>query len=603
MIFVRGASVAQPFLTSRLYTVGFEYTMVFLHWFAFLDLKQYKRAYLLRDVVAASVVTFLGVPQGIAYAAIAQLPPAMGLYASTFPTLVGGLFRSSHHVVTGPTNAVSLLVGGGILALQGIDPVTIAVTLAFLTGIFQLMAGIFRLGAVVDYISRPVVLGYITGAALLIGLGQLPVITATQGGHGTLFEKLGMWITQIPQTSLVSVIMAVSSALLIFGLRRVHTAIPGPLIVTVLATVLSLRWDLHAYGLKLVMDLRPIPGGLPAFSLPDLRLVGQLLPLAIACTVLSLVESSAVGRALATHTGQRLEMSTDFVGQGLANLAASVATGYPVSGSPARSGLNYRSGAQTRLSGILSGLFMLLILVALGPLANYMPLAAIAGLIIVIAIDLIDLQKIRSVMQSGLSDRSAFLVTLFGTWLIPLDKAIYLGVGISVVLFLRKARFLVFTALTLDVDHRFLEMESLEQRPLCPSIRILEIEGRLFFGVEGELQHLLDEEINRPQTQVLLLRLKRTQGLDFTIATVFQDAAKRLRQTNRWLVLAGLRKDAQQIFERVGVAQEIGLEHLFSNQSPWFADEDEALQHACALLKSSCSPCPFRHRSLSEKRR
>ncbi len=570
--------------------------MVFLSFFAFLDLKQYKRADLPRDIVAALVVTFLGVPQGIAYAVIAQLPPAMGLYASTFPTLVGSLFRSSRHVVTGPTNAVSLLVGGGILALQGVDPITVGVTLAFLVGLFQLTAGIFRLGVIVDYISRPVVLGYITGAALLIGIGQLPVITATQGGHGTLFEKLGMWILSLPQTSPVSAIMALCSAFLIFFFRRIHTAIPGPLIVTILATLLSLSFDLHTYGIKLVMDLRPIPSGLPPLSLPDLRLVAQLLPLALACTVLSLVESSAVGRALAIHTGQRLEMSTEFAGQGLANLVASVGTGYPVSGSPARSGLNFRSGAQTRLSGILSGLVMLVILFAFGPLANYMPLAAIAGLILVIAIDLIDLQKIRTVMRSGLSDRSAFLATLFGTWLMPLDKAIYLGVGISLVLFLRKARFLVVNALTLDVDNRFMETDTNEISQICPSIRILEIEGRLFFGVEGELQHLLDEEINRPEMRVLLLRLKRTQGLDITVATVLQDVAKRLRQQGRTLVLAGLRKDALGLLEQVGFSEEIGHQNLFAEQSPWFADEDRALQHACTLVEPCCQQCPFRNR-------
>jgi SulP family sulfate permease len=289
-------------------------------------------------------------------------------------------------------------------------------------------------------------------------------------------------------------------------------------------------------------------------------------------------------------------MSTEFAGQGLANLVASVGTGYPVSGSPARSGLNFRSGAQTRLSGILSGLVMLVILFAFGPLANYMPLAAIAGLILVIAIDLIDLQKIRTVMRSGLSDRSAFLATLFGTWLMPLDKAIYLGVGISLVLFLRKARFLVVNALTLDVDNRFMETDPNEINQICPSIRILEIEGRLFFGVEGELQHLLDEEINRPEMRVLLLRLKRTQGLDITVATVLQDVAKRLRQEGRTLVLAGLRKDALRLLEQVGFSEEIGHQNLFAEQSPWFADEDRALQHACALVEPCCQQCPFRNR-------
>ncbi|MCB9643257.1 MAG: SulP family inorganic anion transporter [Myxococcales bacterium] len=560
---------------------------------AFLDLKSYKRSAFLRDITSAWVVTFLGIPQGIAYAVIAGLPPAMGLYASTFPSIVGSLFRSSRHVVTGPTNAVSLLVGGGVLAMQGVDPVVLGVTLAFLVGLLQLSAGLFRLGAIVDYISSPVVLGYITGAALLIGIGQLPVVTATSSGHGSLFEKLWTWILGLQHASLTAILMALASACLLLVLRRANKNIPGALILTVLATGVSLFFDLRAHGMMTVMDLRPIPRGFPPLSLPDLALLTKLLPLAVACAVLSLVESSAVGRALAAQSGQRLEMSTEFAGQGLANIVAAVSSGYPTSGSPSRSALNLKSGAETRLSAALSGVFMLVVLVLLGPLANAMPLAALAGLILVVAIDLIDLRKIRTVMRSGFSDRAAFLATLFGTWVMPLDQAIYLGVGISLLLFLRKARFLVITPITVDEQRRFAE-NCEEHQPFCRSIRVLDIEGRLFFGVEGELQLALDEVLEDPQIRVLLLRLKRTQGLDITVANLLQATAERLRREGRTLVLAGLRQDALQLLRTVGILEDIGEENVFASQSQWFAAMDKALQHACELVaREGCEDCPL----------
>lgn len=642
--------------------------MKLTQFFPFLDLKRYRWKDAYRDMIAALSTTPAAIPQGIAYAVIAGLPPVVGLYASTWPTIVGGLFRSSRHVITGPTNALSLLVGGGIALLVGQDPMTTAITLALLVGTFQFLAGVLRLGAVVDYISNPVVLGYITGAGLLIGIGQLPNVTATPSvrkvvplgseflawfsslGHyrwwlaavcvllglglvaarrtrrmlpGLLLalllsvplsllvfpnyvhvlQKIWGWLNTLSLTNWVSVAMALSTTALIVIMRKLRRSWPSALLSMVAATAASMLLGLPEQGLKVVGDLAPVPAGLPPLSLPDLSLVQTLLPLAIACTVLSLVESSSVARAIAARTGQKLNTTAEFTGQGLANITAAFCGGYPTSGSLSRSALNEQGGAVSRLAGVFAGLLMLLVLQLLGPMANHIPIASLAGLLLVVAVDLVDTQRIRTVMNSNMADQLAFLATMLGTWMMPLDKAIYLGVGISLVLFLQKARLLVVHEMAIDDDENLVAVpNSLEGYRRCGAIRVLHLEGRLFFGVEGELQTALDHVILQPDVQVLLVRLKRTQGMDVTVSHTLAAASKRLAEEGRHLILAGVRSDAMDLLERTGTLQIIGREKVFSSRLKYFASMKAATSLACQLATGTltCDTCPLKHYILAQ---
>lgn len=641
--------------------------MKWARFFPFLDLKDYSLQKGYKDFVAALAVTFMGVPQGIAYAVIAGLPPAMGLYASTVPTITGSLFRSSHHVVTGPTNAVSLLVGGGIALVVGKDPVTVAITLALMVGVFQFVAGVLRLGSIVDYISNPVVLGYITGAGLLIGIGQLPNLTATtpqamkvpmfqsiwasvnaMGSMGWLvwaglfalivgfllwkrtrsfapsvtvaaiislvlalqlfpsynnaFQKIVIWVQSLKLSSPMALSMAGGTALFILVLRKVKRSLPGALLAMSIATALSMLFDLHGQGMRIVSDLRPVPAGFPPLTYPDLSLMAALAPLAFATTVLSLVESSAVARAIASRTGQRLDLSADFSGQGIANISAAFFGGYPTSGSLSRSAFNEQSGAVTRLAGVMSGVFMIGVLLVLGPLANYTPIACLAGLLVVVAFDLIDTKKIRATMNSNVSDKMAFLVTVFGTWMMPLDKAIYLGVGVSLVLFLRQARLLVVRDLAVDSNQQLREVDfAQESAPddcsQCNSIHILHLEGRLFFGVEGELQTAMDRVIHNHSVKAMIVRLKRTQGMDVTTANTFAAAAERMRERGRLLILAGVRQDALDALDNMGTLDILGRENVFPSRTNWLDSMKEAMIYACKFAGEAlhCENCPLKN--------
>lgn len=573
----------------------------------FLDLRAWRVGDLAPDLASAAVVTVLSVPQGLAYAMIAGLPPVVGLYASIVPAIVGGVFRSSRHVVAGPTNALSLLVGTSVAALvatTGAEPVGLALTLALLVGLLQTTAGLLRLGALVDYISTPVVLGYVSGAGVLIGVGQLGNLTGTPLRGDTLPAQLGHWVEGLGGTNPWALGIGLGTTALVVGARLVDPRIPGGLLAMAAALGASRALDLPAHGVRVIADVAPVPAALPPFTLPSLGHVGALLPAAVAVAVLSLVESTSVARAIAGRTGDRVEPSVEFLGQGLANVSAAFTGAYPVSGSLGRSMANWRSGARTRLAGAFGGLMVAGVVRFAGPVVDHTPIASLAGLLLVLAWDLVDRPRIRLVFHSGKGDIAAFLVTLLGAWVLDLDKAIYLGVLISLVLFLRRARLVSAAELTVDAGNHLRETPTdatgdeddlpppVEPVHRCAAIRVLHVEGSLFFGAAGELEEILDTALGDPAVRVLVLRLKRCHGLDLTTADVLRACAEQLRSRGRLLVLVGMRPTVMERMEALGLPDAVGRENLFPTEPGWFAAMDQALRRALAFVGEHEARCP-----------
>jgi len=567
----------------------------------FTDLSEMDGSTLRGDLVAAIAVTVMSVPQGVAYALIAGLPPVMGLYAGALPAIIGSLFRSSRHVVTGPTNSLSLLMATSAAA-QFDDPAAAAIALALLVGVFQLGAGLLKLGGLVDYISTAVVTGYITGAGVLIGVGQLPNITQTDSMKGTIVHRLWGWAQGAADADLTSVALGLGTAVAILGIRRIAPKGVGALVAIGGGIVLSWTLDLGGLGVTLVRDLAPVPSALPPITVPHLDHLSELVPVAIAAMVLSLVESTSVARALAAKSGQRLDVSAEFTGMGLANIAAAFFGAYPVSGSLSRSALNHRAGAHTRLAGMLSGAAMLLVLLFFGPVVDHTPIPSLAGLLLVVAYDLVDVSTIKHLLKGGHQDRFAFLGTVVGTWALPLDQAIYLGVGISIVLFLRRARLLMVRELWIDEDLRLHEVDPdgavPERLTHCRHIHILHIEGPLFFGAANELNDALHREMANPEVKVLIVRLKRAQGLDFTTGSVLTQAYDAMQSQGRHLILVGMREAMMTRMENIGVVEEIADDDLFPTQPGWFVAMNEAMARALELVgdehsdDTDCHRCP-----------
>lgn len=542
------------------------------------------------EVLAAVAVALLSVPQGIAYAMVAGLPPAMGLYAGAVPAIVGSLARSSKLVVVGPTNALSMVFATAVAA-HAEDPVAVAATLALLVGLLQIGAGLLRLGGLVDFISSAVVTGYITGAATLIAVGQLPHVTGTAPTSGDIFARLAQWASTLPRAHAPSVGVALGTVLLIAMLRtRLPRGAPA-WIAMATATLGSFLFDLRGRGVATIADLAPVPLGLPPLTLPDLDGALALGSVAVAAMVLSLVESTSLSRALAAQTGERVDVTRDFVGMGAANLAAAFTGAYPVSGSLSRSALNHSVGARTRLAGALSGVVVLLVLLGLGPIVDHTPVAAVAGLIVVVARDLVDPEAIRALWRSGPADRWGFAGTVLGAWMLPLDQAIYLGVAISIVLFLRRARLLTVREFVVDADLALREIDP-DDPPAsvpgrCGAVRVLQVEGPLFFAAASELEAVLAGTVADPAIRVVVVRLKRAQGVDYTAGRVLARVHDELAAEGRHLLLVGMRADMMQRLEDIGVADAFEAEDLFPTQPGWFAAMNQALDRALQLVEAT----------------
>lgn len=561
--------------------------------------RRYKAAWLPADLLAAITVLFVAIPQGLAYATIAGLPPAVGLYASTVPTIVAALFRSSSHVLSGPTNALSLLVGAAVLGGLGADPVEVALTLALMVGVIQVLAGVLRLGAIVDFISSAVVSGYITGAGVLIGIGQLHNATGTSGPGGMIWSTISGWIQALPGFEPIAVVVSLGTVVVVVLIRllnrRLPWRLPSAIVALVVALVLNVMLGLEARGLAVIGDLGQIPAGLPPLTIPDLSLVPRLVSIAVACAVLSLVESSSVGRSIAARTGQQLDASAEFVGQGLSNVAAAFFGGYPVSGSLSRSVLNERVGAKTRLAGALNGVAIVVVLLAFGPMLDHTPIASLAGLMFVVAYDLVDVRRIKTVVRTSRVDAAGFIATVLGTWTLSLDAAIYLGVGISLVLFLRRARLIEVRELVVD-DQGVLQERVCDDTAVgkCSGVRVLHIEGALFFGAAGELRDALMGAQAAPEVKAVVVRLKRARGLDVTGATVLAEVARLFRRRDGRLIVVGLTEEEMGVLRRSGAAEAIGDDCLIPARTEWFSALREGIERAVRHCGGPCEQCPLR---------
>jgi SulP family sulfate permease len=256
-----------------------------------------------------------------------------------------------------------------------------------------------------------------------------------------------------------------------------------------------------------------------------------------------------------------------------------------------------RAGGRTRVAGVITGVLMVGVLFALGPLLDATPLPALSGLLLVVAYDLVDVEKIRRTVKASPADAIAFVATMIGTWVVPLDKAIYIGIAISLVLFLRNARLLGVRELCVASTGRLVE------RPLgqpacddrvCPQIRMLHVEGSLFFGAAGELQAALDDVARDASVKVIVVRLKRTRALDVTAAAILEATASNLRSQGRHLILVGMTPDLMQVLERSGAAAAIGADHLFPTQETWFSAMEAARQRALELCGECDEACPLR---------
>ena len=524
------------------------------------------------DLVAGLTGAIIVLPQGVAFAMIAGLPPEYGLYTAIVPAIIAALFGSSHHLVSGPTTAISIVL---FTTISPHTPpgsaayVEMVLTLTFLAGLFQFALGLARLGALINFVSHSVVVGFTAGAAVLIGTSQMSNLLGIPGSKRHAFIHVWMdLLPAIPDSNLLVIAIGVVTLVVALLLRTFAPKLPGMLIAMIVGSVLSLALHGKEHGVRLVGSL---PGHLPPLSLPDLSTanIRDLAPAALAVAMLGLAEAVSIARSVATRSLQRIDSNQEFIGQGLSNMVGSFFSSYASSGSFTRTGVNYDAGARTPLSAVVAAVALALILLLIAPLTAYLPIPAMAGILLLVAWNLVDFHHIRTIIKTSRQEAAVLAITFLATLLVELEFAIYVGVMLSLLLYLNRTSHPGFVTLVAEHEGSHQRFVNIEKReiPECPQLKILRVDGSLFFGA---VNHFAEElsAITRhsPEQAHILIVGGGINFIDVAGAETLANEAHRLHREGRKLYLCSLKGDVVETLHRGGYAERIGEENILGSK-------------------------------------
>lgn len=551
------------------------------------------------DLMAGLTVAIVVVPQAVAFAAIAGMPPQYGLYAGMIPPIIAAFFGSSWQLMSGPTTAASIVLLSSLsIYAEPMTPqyVSLALTLTFMVGVIELGLGLARMGMVVNFISHSVVVGFTTGAAILIASKQLKNFFGVPiPREGNLFDTLGHFAHQLPNANYY--IVAIATATLVTGLvcKRLYPKIPFLVVALLTGSFLGVALDLIVgHDITGIKTVGALPQTLPPLSAPDFSLdtIQKLAPAALAMTLFALTEAISIGRAIGIRSGQLVDGNQEFIGQGLSNIAGSFFSGYVATGSFNRSSLNYQAGAKTPMSAMIAGFLEIFIVLAIAPLVAYLPNAAMAGILFIVAWGLIDIPAIKHIFKSNHSERSIFLTTFLAALFLDLEFAIIAGILLSLILYLMRVSKPRIVSRLPDPNRpnrKFYTVTDNQPGRMCPQVHIMRIDGNLFFGSVSYIREkfaLLEQQY--PQQKHLAIVAQGISFVDIAVADVFANEAERRRASGGGFYLINVKTGLWDSLEECHVLDKINANNIFQSKS--------AALHGIfqKLDKSVCAGCSAR---------
>jgi SulP family sulfate permease len=548
------------------------------------------------DLMAGLTGAAIVLPQGVAFAAIAGMPPEYGLYTSMVPAIIAALFGSSWHLVSGPTTAASIVMFSSLSAIAvpgSAEYISMAITLAFMVGLLQLAMGLVRLGTLVNFISHSVIIGFTAGAACLIAAKQAKTflgIDLHDSEHLTqdVFYLFTHWDSLHP---LASVVALTTLAVGAFANRidpRFPSMIAALLLGSIVAVLLNLGFGEEFTGIQMVGAL---PRQLPPLSAPEFSLdvLRDLAPLALAMTLFALTEAVSIARSISVKSGQPISGNQEFIGQGISNIVGSFFSAYVATGSFNRSGANYDAGARTPLAAASAGVILIVIVLAIAPLTSYLPKAAVAGLLILVAWRLINFAQIRKILRADTNEAVVLIVTFLSTLFLKLEFAILFGVILSLMIFLRKTSKPKLLPRVPDANSRHRKFKLGVNLPECPQLKILRLEDSLYFGSVSHVGELLRRyREHYPEQRNLFLLTKGINQVDVAGAELLVSEARARRTMGGDLYLYRLKDSAAKAMDRGGYTEEIKDENFFDSKAEAISGIFEKLD------KDICATCTKR---------
>jgi len=525
------------------------------------------------DLIAGLTGAIIVLPQGVAFAIIAGLPPEYGLYSAMVPAIIAALFGSSHHLISGPTTAISIVIFTTISPLAApLSPeyISMVLTLTFLAGLFQFGLGVARLGALVNFVSHSVVVGFTAGAAVLIATSQMSnIIGVTVPPKHSFIHIWVEVVSRISEANLYVLSIAMVTLLVAVAFKILLPRWPGMLAGMIAGSVMAFLLNAQEHGVRLVGAL---PAHLPPLSHPDLTTasVRQLAPAALAVAMLGLAEAVSIARSVATKSEQRIDSNQEFIGQGLSNIIGSFFSSYAASGSFTRTGVNFNAGAKTPMAAVFAAVALAVILLLIAPLTAYLPIPAMAGILLLVAYSLIDMHHIRRIVRTSRPEAVILLTTFLSTLFVELEFAIYVGVILSLLLYLNRTSHPHFVTMVPNPESKRRSFINILHMPMpeCPQLKVIRIDGSIFFGAVNHIAEEIDRLRKQSPEQCHILVIgSGINFIDVAGCEMLATEAHSLHLTGGKLYLSGLKSEVLEVLRRGGYLKQIGEENVFRSKT------------------------------------
>jgi len=525
------------------------------------------------DLIAGITGTVIVIPQAVAFAIIAGLPPIYGFYTAMITPIIAALFGSSFHLISGPTTAISIVVFATISKF--VDPandieqyVALTLVLTLMAGVIQLAMGLAKMGKLVNFVSHSVIIGFTAGAGVLIGFKQLKHVFGLHVPQGSSFYNIIKHIvTNVSETNWYVFTVAIGTMLIAILVRKFIKPLSRyyMLIAMVLGSFLAIFLGGESQGIETVGE---IPSNLPPFRMPELNLsnIRNLSGGAITVALLGLIEAVAIARSIALTSHQRIDANQEFKGQGLSNIVASFFSSYMGSGSFTRSGVNQQAGAKTPMSAIFAAFFLMIVLLLFSTYAAYLPKAAMGGIILLVGYNLIDFQHIKQVVISSSREIIVLSTTLFGTLFFELETALLSGVALSLFFYLEKTARPNIAELGTSKNHRFINIIRDSDIKVCPQLKIVRIDGSIYFGALEVVADFFNNLYEKEDIKHVLIVAKGINFIDLAGATWLSHEAYKWQKRGGGIYFGGLKIVSQQILKKGGFRDQIGEENFYKDK-------------------------------------
>lgn len=529
----------------------------------------YSRTDVQKDLVAGLVVAVMLVPQAMAYAMLAGLPPVVGLYAATIPLVIYALVGTSRQLAVGPVAIVSLLVADACVGAGGADIATriaLAAVLALLVGALQVGLGLCRAGFLINFVSHAVVSGFTSAGAIMIGLSQLQHLLRIKvsGGHSALALLAGV-LPKLREVHILTLVIGLAAIAFLLLARRRRWPFPATLPVIVVAILLVWGFGLAEHGVRTVGR---VPGGLPVWRLPVVSLenLQSLLPSALVIVFIGVMESIAVAKWIATREKYRVDANRELVGLGLANLAAGVFSGYPVAGGFSRTAVSYQAGARTPLAAVFTAVLVLLTLLFLTPLFTHLPNVALAAIIMVAVTGLIDFREARHLFAIKSADGWTFVVTFVVTLGAGMDKGLLAGIAFSLALFILRSARPHMAVLGRVGLHEFRDLNRYPDAEVDPTVIILRVDASLYFANAGFVEERIRGQLARqPSLRWVMLDMSGVNDMDAVALSTLTELMDDSAAAGVQFVFSGMKARVREIAERGGWKERLGPRMYYPN--------------------------------------